>query len=89
MRFGKLDVTEAQITMMIIMTLSTLFGTSFWSWQVFGFMPLRWGPLMFGTVVSILSLPSTIERILFGGTGKNGSTVAVSNNSNLLVIDKP
>jgi len=76
MRFGKLDVTEAQITMMIIMTLSTLFGTSFWSWQVFGFMPLRWGPLMFGTVVSILSLPSTIEGILFGGTGKNGSTVA-------------
>lgn len=76
MRFGKFDVTEAQITMMLVMLISALFGTSFWSWPLFGFLPLRWLPLIFGTLVSFLTLPSTVDKILFGGAGKHGSTVA-------------
>ena len=44
-----------------------------------GFIPLRWFPLVFGTIAGLLSLPETVNKILFGGTGKNGSTVAVSN----------
>jgi phosphatidylglycerophosphate synthase len=76
MKFGKFDVTEAQICMMVMMSISGLFGTSFWNWPVFGFLPLRWIPLIFATVVSFLSLPTTINNILFGGAGKNGSSVA-------------
>ena len=81
MKFGKFDVTEAQICMMIMMSISGLFGTSFWNWPLFGFMPLRWIPLLFATIVSFLSLPTTINNILFGGAGKNGSSVAVSHNT--------
>merc|ERR1712241_696067 len=76
MKFGKFDVTEAQICMIFMMSMTGLFGTSFWNWPLFGFMPLRWIPLLFATVVSFLSLPSTINHILFGGAGKNGSSVA-------------
>merc|ERR1712001_333537 len=39
-------------------------------------MALRWIPLIFATVVSFMSLPATINMILFGGAGKNGSSVA-------------
>jgi len=76
MKFGKFDVTEAQIAMISMMAVTGLLGTSFWSWPIFGFMPLRWIPLMFATIVSFMSLPATINSILFGGAGRNGSTVA-------------
>ena len=46
--------------------------------HITGFIPLRWFPLVFGTIAGLLSLPETVNKILFGGTGKNGSTVAVS-----------
>jgi len=76
MKFGKFDVTEAQIAMMAMQTVTAFLGTNFWSWQLFGFMALRWIPLIFATVVSFMSLPATINMILFGGAGKNGSSVA-------------
>jgi len=76
MKFGKFDVTEAQISMMVMMTVTSLLGTNFWSWPLFGFMPLRWAPMIFATIVSFMSLPATINSILFGGAGKNGSSVA-------------
>ena len=78
MRFGSFDVTEAQISMMTVMLVSACFGTNFWSWQLLGFIPLRWFPLLFATLAGLLSLPSTVNKILFGGAGKNGSSVAVS-----------
>ncbi len=46
--------------------------------QVFGIMSLRWIPVIFATVAAMFGVPSTFEKILFGGAGKNGSTVAVS-----------
>ena len=79
MRFGKFDVTEAQLIMMTTMMTSAIFGTGFWGWQMFGVMPLRWMPLICGTIAALFSLPPTINHILFGGAGKNGATIAVRN----------
>jgi len=76
MRFGKFDVTEAQLIMMSTMMTSALFGTGFWGWQMFGVMPLRWMPLICGTIAALFSIPPTINHILFGGAGKNGATIA-------------
>jgi choline/ethanolamine phosphotransferase len=78
MRFGNFDVTEAQMCMMFVMMCSAMFGTEFWSLKLLGFLPLRWLPLVFATLAALLSLPSTVNKILFGGAGKNGSSVAVS-----------
>jgi hypothetical protein len=41
-------------------------------------MTLRWFPVIFATVAAMFGVPATFEKILFGGAGKNGSTVAVS-----------
>merc|ERR1712012_1285379 len=76
MRFGKFDVTEAQLIMMSTMMTSALFGTGFWGWQMVGVMPLRWMPLICGTIAALFSIPPTINHILFGGAGKNGATIA-------------
>jgi len=45
--------------------------------QIFGFLTLRWVPVIFATSAAMFGIPATFEKILFGGAGKNGSTVAV------------
>ena len=45
--------------------------------QIFGFLTLRWIPVIFATSAAMFGVPATFEKILFGGAGKNGSTVAV------------
>ena len=77
MRFGNFDVTEGQITIISLMMLSAWLGNWIWSWKLFGFLALRWFPLAFGTIAALLSIPETVNKILFDGAGRNGSTVAV------------
>jgi len=76
MRFGEFDVTEGQIIIISLMMLSASFGNWIWSWKLFGFLALRWFPLCFGTIAALLSIPETVNKILFDGAGRNGSTVA-------------
>merc|ERR1711894_2752 len=76
MRFGNFDVTEGQITIISLMMLSAWLGNWIWSWKLFGFLALRWFPLAFGTIAALLSIPETVNKILFDGAGRNGSTVA-------------
>jgi len=78
MRFGHIDATEAQFTMMGVMLITALFGTQFWGTQIFGFLAIRVCPLLLGTVLALLSLPATVNRVLFCGAGRHGSTVAGS-----------
>jgi hypothetical protein len=40
-------------------------------------LTLRWIPVIFATSAAMFGVPATFEKILFGGAGKNGSTVAV------------
>lgn len=76
MRFGQIDATEAQVTMMMIMVITAIAGTGFWGIKVLGFLPLRYCPLVFGTICALWSFPPILNKILFEGKGKNGSTVA-------------
>ncbi|XP_063909517.1 cholinephosphotransferase 1-like isoform X2 [Zophobas morio] len=77
LRFGRIDVTEAQYTIMGILLVSTVCGPRIWSTKVFGYS-FDWCHVM-ATVFSLgyLNLFYTlVERIKMGGCGKNGSTVA-------------
>ncbi|XP_008192561.1 cholinephosphotransferase 1 isoform X3 [Tribolium castaneum] len=77
LRFGRIDVTEAQYTIMGILLLSTIFGPSVWSTKVFGFT-FHWAHVVCTVFyLGFFQLFYTFfERIKEGGCGKNGSTVA-------------
>lgn len=69
MIFGKIDVTEAQWTMIFIHVLSAIFGQEFWSYDIFGFNNLT---LQLRTLLSLMtiltltiSIVNNISIILF------------------------
>jgi len=76
LRFGKIDVTEAQYGIMFLHILTFLFGGSLWEHHLSGF------PVKYVVVVTIWVAQSYtlyteyISTILKGGSGKNGSTIA-------------
>uniref|UniRef100_A0A1B0B7F4 diacylglycerol cholinephosphotransferase n=1 Tax=Glossina palpalis gambiensis TaxID=67801 RepID=A0A1B0B7F4_9MUSC len=77
LRFGKIDVTEAQLTIIGIHLISTVFGPEFWLTKIFGNLEL-WSSISLMTIIcGIWSLSYISSVILAGGVGKNGSTVAL------------
>ncbi len=38
---------------------------------------MRWVPVIFATCAALSGMPQTVNKILFSGAGRNGSTVAV------------
>ncbi|XP_044749581.1 choline/ethanolaminephosphotransferase 1 isoform X6 [Coccinella septempunctata] len=77
LRFGRVDVTEAQVTIMLILAISAIFGPDIWSTKFFSVQISLWYfipifTIAFGTVTVYRSL----IVIFTGGVGKNGSTVA-------------
>lgn len=76
-RFGKIDVTELQVTGMIMFFLSGIFGVQLWSLQVpYLDVSLKKFLLWIAVGGSIYTLSTTFLQIYEGGKGKNGSTVA-------------
>ncbi|XP_033216093.1 choline/ethanolaminephosphotransferase 1 isoform X4 [Belonocnema kinseyi] len=79
LKFGKVDVTEAQFTIITIHLISAIFGPKIWMMEIpfidgFEFKYLI-GAM---TVVCALTNLYTIFSVIFtGGVGKNGSTVAI------------
>ncbi|XP_044749576.1 choline/ethanolaminephosphotransferase 1 isoform X1 [Coccinella septempunctata] len=78
LRFGRVDVTEAQVTIMLILAISAIFGPDIWSTKFFSVQISLWYfipifTIAFGTVTVYRSL----IVIFTGGVGKNGSTVAI------------
>ncbi|XP_037947270.1 cholinephosphotransferase 1 isoform X5 [Teleopsis dalmanni] len=77
LRFGKIDVTEAQFTIMGIHVISAIFGSEVWMTKIFGKIEI-WSTLSLATIVlGFWSLTYIFSVILAGGVGKNGSTVAI------------
>jgi hypothetical protein len=77
LRFGRIDVTEAQYTIMAILLLSTIFGPSIWSTKFFSGTVYLWYLIPLSTLMcGLWSLYQSIIVIFTGGVGKNGSTVA-------------
>ncbi|XP_076273225.1 choline/ethanolaminephosphotransferase 1 bbc isoform X2 [Rhynchophorus ferrugineus] len=76
LKFGKIDVTEAQITIMGILIVSALFGTQVWSVKVFEFTlgQILCTVFHLGYFAVLNDFKENLKR---GGKGKNGSTVAI------------
>ncbi|KAL9912919.1 cholinephosphotransferase 1 isoform X2 [Glossina fuscipes] len=77
LRFGKIDVTEAQLTIIGIHLISTVFGPEFWLTKLryFG-CEVRTMPLYFAFGIDLLLAARYAKVINNEGCGKNGSTVA-------------
>ncbi|XP_066254001.1 cholinephosphotransferase 1 isoform X3 [Euwallacea similis] len=77
LRFGKVDVTEAQMTIMGILLISAIFGPSIWSVKFFSGTFILWYLVPLSTFIcGGWALYRTVVIIFTGGVGKNGSTVA-------------
>nr|XP_009910582.1 PREDICTED: cholinephosphotransferase 1-like [Haliaeetus albicilla] len=79
LRFGKVDVTEVQIAITMLLLISAYGGTAIWDYKV----PLVGLELKFFAVFGILcgtalSFFNYFRVIFGGGVGKNGSTIAVA-----------
>uniref|UniRef100_A0A336M2Y2 diacylglycerol cholinephosphotransferase n=1 Tax=Culicoides sonorensis TaxID=179676 RepID=A0A336M2Y2_CULSO len=75
LRFGKVDVTEAQCAIISIHMISAIFGPSIWMTKIFGFH--MWHFMGLATIVcSSWAMSYFFSVIRAGGIGKNGSTVA-------------
>jgi len=76
LRFGKIDVTEAQYGIMFLHMVTFFFGGSLWEHHLSG-MPLKYVILVTIWVAQTYTLYTEyISTILKGGSGKNGSTIA-------------
>ncbi|XP_076759679.1 choline/ethanolaminephosphotransferase 1 bbc isoform X5 [Xylocopa sonorina] len=77
LKFGKVDVTEAQFTIIIIHLISAIFGPKIWMMELpYTGTEVKVFPLWAAVGIAILLAQSSISVILAGGVGKNGSTVA-------------
>lgn len=76
LRFGKFDVTEAQIFIITIHLVSFFFGPEAWNMRIFGGVPLWFLMASFSLGAALIVLINFAQTIRKGGIGKNGSTVA-------------
>ncbi|XP_048268335.1 choline/ethanolaminephosphotransferase 1 isoform X3 [Bombus pascuorum] len=79
LRFGKVDVTEAQFTIIMIHLISAIFGPQIWMIEI----PYIDG-FMFKYLIGVMTVICAMANLYFifsviftGGVGKNGSTVAL------------
>uniref|UniRef100_G1KSV8 Cholinephosphotransferase 1 n=1 Tax=Anolis carolinensis TaxID=28377 RepID=G1KSV8_ANOCA len=77
LKFGKVDVTEVQIAIMILFLLSAFGGTTMWDAKI-PMLDLRLKMLpVAGIVFGAIYSSYNYFRVIFGGgVGKNGSTIA-------------
>lgn len=77
LRFGKVDVTEAQITIIFIHLVSAVFGSNIWSTKIpYLMMEIKLPMAMFTFTCAAVAFYNGFNVIINGGVGKNGSTVA-------------
>ncbi|KOB71204.1 Choline/ethanolaminephosphotransferase 1 [Operophtera brumata] len=75
---GRIDVTEAQYSIILIHMLSAILGSDFWGTQVSGGVEWRHSLALCAVGGAVLSGATLASAIGCGGVGKNGSTVAIS-----------
>ncbi|XP_049638792.1 cholinephosphotransferase 1 [Suncus etruscus] len=77
LRFGKVDVTEIQIALMMVFVLSALGGATMWDYTIpILEIKLKTFPILGVVGGAIYSCSNYFHVILHGGVGKNGSTIA-------------
>lgn len=77
LRFGRFDVTEIQFSIMFMLIITALFGSSIWS-HVLPVVNLKLSsiPIIGSVIGGMFALSDNLPIILTGGVGKNGSSVA-------------
>ncbi|XP_060800874.1 cholinephosphotransferase 1 isoform X3 [Amyelois transitella] len=76
LKMGRIDVTEAQYSIIAIHLISAILGPSFWSTQVVGALEARYSLAAAAVGGAFLTVGALAAAIVAGGVGKNGSTVA-------------
>ncbi|XP_044749579.1 choline/ethanolaminephosphotransferase 1 isoform X4 [Coccinella septempunctata] len=77
LRFGRVDVTEAQVTIMLILAISAIFGPDIWSTKIPGtVMEMKTFLMITACGIAAFVAQANISVIFTGGIGKNGSSVA-------------
>uniref|UniRef100_T1GLP6 Uncharacterized protein n=1 Tax=Megaselia scalaris TaxID=36166 RepID=T1GLP6_MEGSC len=77
LRFGKVDVTEAQMTIIGIHMISAIFGPEIWLTKIIGNFEL-WSSMALMTIVCGLWQISFMCKVIkAGGIGRNGSSIAI------------
>ncbi|XP_045480423.1 cholinephosphotransferase 1 isoform X6 [Harmonia axyridis] len=77
LRFGRVDVTEAQVTIMLILAISAIFGPEIWSTKIPGtVMEIKTFLMVTACAIAAFLAQANISVIFTGGIGKNGSSVA-------------
>lgn len=77
LKFGIIDVTEAQLCTYIFFAISGIFGDKIWSMNIPMIdMEFRYVPMVVGMIGTFFSIMRNISTISQGGKGKNGSSVA-------------
>ncbi|XP_049864931.1 cholinephosphotransferase 1 isoform X8 [Pectinophora gossypiella] len=76
LKLGRIDVTEAQYSIIIIQLLSATLGADFWATQVGGALEVRYSLALAAVAAAFLTVGALAAAIVAGGVGKNGSTVA-------------
>ncbi|EJD74008.1 hypothetical protein LOAG_18617 [Loa loa] len=75
LKFAKFDVTEAQITILIVLLVTSIFGTGFWTEQ-FLHISLKYVAIFISSLMCMSQIGDYLVDVVTGGVGKNGSTVA-------------
>ncbi|XP_003740781.1 cholinephosphotransferase 1 [Galendromus occidentalis] len=74
---GRFDVTEVQCIVILIYVLTAIFGPQIWDVRLpIGDLEMRFVPFYIGLVNASLVFLRQFSVILWGGAGKNGSSVA-------------
>ncbi|KAJ0179614.1 hypothetical protein K1T71_005326 [Dendrolimus kikuchii] len=76
LKMGRIDVTEAQYSIIAIHMVSAILGPDFWATQVFGGLEVRYSLALAAIGGAFLTIGALVGAIISGGVGKNGSTVA-------------
>ncbi|RCN33460.1 CDP-alcohol phosphatidyltransferase [Ancylostoma caninum] len=73
--FSRFDVTEAQVTIILLLLITAVCGPNIWTIGILGYQ-LRHLLLFFTLIGSLYQCSSYLDVIFTGGVGRNGSTVA-------------
>nr|CDS28364.1 choline:ethanolaminephosphotransferase 1 [Hymenolepis microstoma] len=77
LEFGKIDVTEGQISVMGLLLWTSVFGVEFWAYRIplIG-MPLKFLPFLVISAMALVNVRHFFTVLSQGGAGKAGTTVA-------------
>uniref|UniRef100_A0A915B9X2 diacylglycerol cholinephosphotransferase n=1 Tax=Parascaris univalens TaxID=6257 RepID=A0A915B9X2_PARUN len=75
LKFSKFDVTEAQMTVIAVLVVTSILGSNIWSFEIFG-VNLKFIVVSCSVFMSLWQMAGYLVVVFSGGIGKNGSTVA-------------